>query len=112
MATRVSWWLTHGVDPHPLLVLHKCDNPPCTNPDHLFLGTVQANSNDMVSKGRSLVQNKFGAKLTEDQVAKMRALHASGVSLRKLGLMFRTAKSNVSYIVNLRTWCRKRESNP
>ena len=51
-AHRVAWELTNGEIPNGLMVLHTCDNPPCCNPNHLFLGTAQDNSLDMMSKGR------------------------------------------------------------
>ncbi len=56
-AHRASWLLHKGEIPNRLLVLHHCDNPPCSNPDHLFLGTHKDNSQDAMKKGR-LKRNK------------------------------------------------------
>ncbi len=56
-AHRVSWWLTHGKMP-TLYVLHRCDNPKCVNPDHLFLGTAKDNLDDMWAKGRANLSNR------------------------------------------------------
>lgn len=53
LAHRVSWMLSTGEWPdEALLVCHGCDNPECTNPDHLFLGTAKDNAQDAVRKGR------------------------------------------------------------
>lgn len=52
-AHRVSWKIFKGAIPNGLLVLHKCDNPPCINPEHLFLGTYKDNSDDKIKKGRA-----------------------------------------------------------
>lgn len=68
---RFAWSTTHGPIPQGLFVCHKCDNPPCCNPNHLFLGTVRDNAIDMVRKGRGVsyrgIKSGMG-KLTPEQV--------------------------------------------
>lgn len=51
-AHREAWHLTNGSIPRGMNVLHKCDNRPCCNPLHLYLGTAKRNSQDMVARGR------------------------------------------------------------
>jgi hypothetical protein len=76
VATRASWFLTHGYLPSPdIQVLHKCDTPLCVNPNHLFLGTQADNMADCERKGRKNVM--FGeragmSKLTDAIVASIR----------------------------------------
>jgi hypothetical protein len=71
---RASWILTNGEIPkgegfHGTCVLHKCDNPSCVNPEHLFLGTQSENIQDRNIKGRT--QRNFGRKLSEETKRKM-----------------------------------------
>lgn len=78
-ASRASWIIHNGPIPDDLWVLHHCDNPPCCNPRHLFLGTHLDNMRDMFSKGRRTAAtgatNHGTAKLTAEQVAEARAFY-------------------------------------
>ena len=57
-AHRLSWEHEFGPIPDGLWVLHHCDNPPCINTDHLFLGTALDNARDCTSKNRNIQKNK------------------------------------------------------
>ena len=63
IASRVAWELARGEIPQGMCVLHHCDNPPCVNPDHLFLGTKADNGADMVAKGRQARGDRHGSRL-------------------------------------------------
>jgi hypothetical protein len=68
VAHRVAWGLVKGDIPDGLLALHRCDNPPCVNPDHLFLGTHKDNTQDALSKGRFAVGDRNAFHLYKDRV--------------------------------------------
>lgn len=85
MTHRYSYHIHHGQIPDGMFVCHKCDNPKCINPDHLFAGTQKDNMNDMVKKGRAHKVGRSGTenpnnKLTEQDVLAIRA--AWGVSCK------------------------------
>ena len=74
-AHRVSYELRHGPIPQGLYVLHKCDVKTCVNPDHLYLGTAQNNSSDMVARGRCIApvgERNGNTKLTGNDVRRIR----------------------------------------
>lgn len=107
-AHRVAWELTHGEIPDGLWVLHKCDNPACVNPNHLFLGTHQDNVDDKVSKNRQAKQageKHPQHKLTLKQVNSIRSQYVPGkVSQEKLARDFGVGQSEISDIINRKRW--------
>lgn len=101
-AHRLAWELTNGPIPAGLNVLHKCDNPRCVNPEHLFLGTQRDNILDSINKGR---YNAFGIqKLNAAQVLEIRALAKRGVRQKDIAKQFGIARNTVSGIVNRVCW--------
>lgn len=106
-AHRVSWILRFGDIPDDLHVLHSCDNRKCVNPDHLFLGTTQDNSKDMVSKGRSMTNEKNPmSKLNAEKVREIRDIlrSPSRPSHRKLAKMFDVSSGTISLIGSNHIW--------
>lgn len=100
------------LDFHPkrgLLVCHHCDNPPCFNPEHLFIGTQRENLQDAFKKGRIHLpvfvgEKNIKAKLTTNDVVRMREVASSGLSLSVLGKTFGVGKSQVHRIVSAIQW--------
>ena len=95
-AHRAAWAYAFGDIPDGMCVLHRCDNPPCVNPAHLFLGTMADNSADMVHKlrhGRMKVR-------PED----VYAIRASPLGCRRLAKQYGISRHTVLLIKQRKTW--------
>ncbi len=105
-AHRVAWELTRGPIANGLHVLHRCDNPPCVNPAHLFLGTPRDNSDDKVSKDRhARGERNRHARLTDDVVRSLlRRRKTKGTSMSRLAKEFEICISQVCQIINRKAW--------
>ena len=88
-------------------VLHKCDNPSCCNPAHLFAGNVADNVKDMCQKERNkwVVGERHGlSKLKKDDVLEIRSLNASGIAYQSLATRFGVSKNAIWCVCTRRTW--------
>ena len=106
-AHRVSWKIHYGEIPDGLVVCHKCDNPPCVNPRHLFLGTIFDNNADRQKKGRSarnLGRKNGRAKLSQEQVVEIRESRRQGVSGAELGRIYGVSKETIYHICSGMIW--------
>jgi hypothetical protein len=128
-ANRYSWELHFGPIPEGLFVCHKCDNPACVNPNHLFLGTPLDNMRDCASKGRDGVHQhpesvmrgekhwahkhpeklahgeKHGnAKFTNAQVLEIRELVKSGIMQKDLAVKYGVHPDTISRIIRGFYW--------
>lgn len=105
LAHRMAWTLTHGHISLGLKVCHYCDNPPCCNPAHLFLGTQKDNVQDAAEKGRLWSgESHQWAKLTREDVNTIRILHGSGVRIARIARIFGRSWQGINSIITGRTW--------
>lgn len=109
-ASRVSWMIHYGEIPtdgsyHGICVCHKCDNPACVNPQHLFLGTNKENVIDRVNKKRSAVGELSGrAKLSSSDVSKIREMLASGIKKASIAKIFSVNPMSIHLIATGENW--------
>lgn len=102
-AHRVSYELHCGEIPSGMHVLHKCDNPSCINPAHLFIGTNAQNMADRNAKGRQQRGSSHGlAKLAEGDALAIKA--AKGVTLRRLAERYGVCLTTVKNIRSGKIW--------
>ena len=114
-AHRQAYQLAIGPIPQGHYVCHSCDNPPCCNPGHLFVGTQHDNMRDMLTKGRGKKTTGAGelvgtARLTWPQVVAIRQIYKGGeVTQSQLGERFRVADTTISRITSGKGWLWKNE---
>ena len=118
-AHRVVFMMINGEIPKNKIICHKCDNPKCVNPQHLFLGTHKDNALDSKNKGRRAFGLRHGtytkphtrckgekngsAKLTKENVIAIRLQHKN-TSVDVLSKNFKISKSQIRNIINYRAW--------
>lgn len=112
-AHRVAFYMATGVDPINSSVCHSCDNPPCVNPAHLFIGTHDDNMKDMARKKRGRYcpddrrlkgESLPFTKLTEDSVRLLRTLPAGWINMSQVARDLGVDRSTISNVVNYIDW--------
>lgn len=120
LSHRMAYELTFGPIPLGMVICHRCDNPPCCNPAHLFLGTVADNNADRDAKGRASQGDAHysrarpemvprgeahgRSRLTETDVRIIRSLLASRVPQHRIAALFGIGQNTVSAIKTGKTW--------
>lgn len=111
---RTAWILSNGDIPQGLFVCHKCDNPACCNPNHLWLGTPITNVLDMMNKGRYYLNSNrawahgsthYSSKFTNETIVKIRKMYEDKPNQYKwLADLFNVSSNCIYAIVTRKTW--------
>ena len=117
LAHRCAYVIAFGDIPPATCVLHRCDNPACCNPLHLFPGSMADNVRDRDAKGRhpgntyascpekhARGERMGSAKLRTEQVVEIRKQHSEGISQASLAGKYGVGRTTISQIVSRRTW--------
>lgn len=108
-ASRAAWIIFNGQIGKYISVCHRCDNPGCVNPSHLFVGTHAQNMKDMRDKGRHKCVGHPGtkngaSKLNDEKVREIRRLGTNRTPHKDISRMFGVSCSNISHVLTRRTW--------
>lgn len=113
-AHRAVWESIHGAIPVGMVICHKCDNPSCVNPDHLFIGTQADNVRDCKEKGRIRHGDYLpppirgsanpNAKLKESDVIEIRKAHQNGATQLGIAKQYGVHPSIIWQIIHGRAW--------
>lgn len=107
---RMSYIIHKGTIPKGMLVCHNCDQRSCLNPEHLFIGTAQDNTDDMMRKGRHrMIESDLGeknrfSKLKNDDVIEIRRLGKLGYKANTIAPIFNVTPRNINDILSGSTW--------
>lgn len=104
-AHRIAWLIENGEIPQGMLVLHECDNRRCVRVKHLFLGTHQDNTSDMIAKGRQVIAcGEAKSAFKESTIRLIKQELKAGITQREIGRRYGMTRENVSAIARGLSW--------
>lgn len=111
----LCYFFATGTSPSGRVVMHRCDNPWCVNPDHLCLGTQAENMKDAATKGRmckgqarksisQVGKDRYNAKIDDETVREVRSLAGTGMSFEAIGNLFGISPSSAHRVARRKSW--------
>jgi hypothetical protein len=97
-ANRISWVIHNGPIPESKLVLHKCDNPRCVNPNHLYVGTHSDNNMDREYRNSNYLKGRM-SKFSSEDIDTIKKLYIDGVYQKDIAKQFNVSQSYISFII-------------